>query len=324
MKRAIGETFFNDLLQGQLSKVLNMVHNDTTLLMELRGNEVIIYYRGGVLFSIREFENEYKVTYNSDYWSINKKYSEISEIPSIDDCVRYVALYKDQMDFHMANAKKTLEKQCQQRFVLENNVLGKVIPGDKESKNATTGDYFILDTEYAYKKKGVIDARFDAVALKWPSLSTSRKKRNGLGLSFVEIKYYDDAMDGKSGIKKHIGDYLNFKNMPAYHEMCRDMEDVFYQKCKLGLVPAYTTRLKMEDSYYKIKIDDTNVDFVFVFANRDPDSTRAREEIKKAIDEYGEDLLNDIYVANSSEMGYILFRYADKGNIDRYIPISKF
>lgn len=320
MGRALSENIYNDLMTGCLKEVLDTVHNDTTLIMELRGNSVIIYYRGGALFTIDERPKGYQVSYNSAYWEIKKKYPELSEQPSIRDIVDKIALYKDQMDYHMANAKRTLEKQSQQRIVLENNILGKV----SSEKEGTTGDYFILDIEYAYQEGEEIDARFDAIALNFPSTGTQRKKRNKLGLSFVEIKYYDGSMTGRSGIQKHINDFLAFVKRPEYHDMCRDMEKLFYQKCMLGLIPSYTSRLPANEDYYRITIDDTKVDFVFMFANRDPDSTLAKRELQKSIEEHGEEAVREIYVSQASDVGYIMFRYADNGRSDRYIPIREY
>ncbi|MCR4658543.1 MAG: hypothetical protein K5770_20280, partial [Lachnospiraceae bacterium] len=294
MGRAISDKFMNDLKSGGLSDLLEAVHNDTNLIMELRGNSVIIYYRGGALFTVNDSNGEYQVSYNPAYWEIRKKYDEMVEMPSISDCVKYIALYKDQMDYHMANSKRNLEKQCQQHMVMENNILGKVVPGDKANKSFTTGDYFILDIEYAFKDGKNLDARFDALALKWPSLAANRKKRRSLGISFVELKYYDGAMAGRSGIIKHIGDYLRFVKRPEYIEMCRDMEKVFYQKCELGLIPSYTSRLKTDsEKYYNISIDEKKPEFIFIFANRDPDSAIAKRELNAAIEEYGSEAVKD-------------------------------
>lgn len=311
---AISDQFFHDLESGCLKDILEIVHNDTTLIMELRRNAVRIYYRGGALFTITKSDAGYEAAYNPAYWGIKKKYLDLSETPSLEECVDQIALYKDQMDYHMTNAPRTLEKQCQQRIVLENNILGK----------GTTGDYFILAIEYPYKDGETIDARFDAIALNFPSTQSQRKNRNDLGISIVEIKYYDKAMDGSSGIQKHIDDYLAYIQSQEYHTMCRDMEKIFYQKCKLGLIPAYTSRLKDEDTYHNITIDDAKVDFVFMFANRDPDSSLAKRELQKAIDKHDEDATKQIYVATASDVGYVMFRYAKDGKMDRYIPINDY
>ena len=131
-------------------------------------------------------------------------------------------------------------------------------------------------------------------------------------------------MTGKSGIKKHIADYIEFVGMKEFHDMCRDMEKVFKQKCELGLIPAYTSRLKSNvDDYYNISIDDTKVELIFMFANRDPDSIIAKRELKKAMGKYGKNDTEKIYIATSCDVGYTLFRYAEKGKTDRFIQISR-
>lgn len=328
MGRAISETFKTDLLNGKLAGLLEAVKNDNTLIMELRGNQVIIYYRGGALYTISFDNGKYTIAYNKAYWRKKKLYDELVENPSIDSAVKYIALYKHQMDYHRANADRELEKQGQQQLILENNVYGGKILEDSNTSKIPTGDYFIVDMEYAYKGDDM-DARFDLIALKWPSLSPARKKRKNLGISFLELKYYDGSMCGQSGIEKHISDFLKFttdeKYKAIYHEMCRDMALVFKQKCELGLIPAYTSRLNLtKNNYTDITIDPENVEMIFVFINRDPDSGIAAREIDKCIKKFGKDNFSNIYVGTSSDMGYLMFRYEDNGKTDRYIPITEY
>ena len=57
MSRAVGEPFFDKLINGELSIILEAFHNDTTLNMELRGSEVKIYYRGRLLSTIKEHDD---------------------------------------------------------------------------------------------------------------------------------------------------------------------------------------------------------------------------------------------------------------------------
>ena len=136
-------------------------------------------------------------------------------------------------------------------------------------------------------------------------------------------------MGGASGIKKHISDFVKFTTSDSYkedyHKMCKDMTEVFRQKCELGLMPSYTSRLDMtQERYLDISIDPAKSEMIFIFVNRDPDSSVAARELDKCLRKYGVDKMKNIYVATSSDMGYIMFRYADKGNKDRYIPIQKY
>lgn len=235
MGRAISEQFKKDLMEGCLKGLLEEVKNDNTLIMELRGTSVIIYYRGGALFTTTSTQSGgYTISYNPAYWRIKKKYEGLVENPSVEECIKNIALYKHQMDYHRGNADRELEKQGQQRLILENNVFGGKNDADLSDRTQiSTGDYFIIDMEYAYRNNG-IDARFDAVGLKWPSLGAARKKRRNLGISFMELKYNDNAMGGASGIVKHVSDFIKFTGSDMYkedyHKMCTDMAVVFRQK----------------------------------------------------------------------------------------------
>nr|MCR5235635.1 hypothetical protein [Lachnospiraceae bacterium] len=78
------------------------------------------------------------------------------------------------------------------------------------------------------------------------------------------------------------------------------------------------------EKYYNISIDEKKPEFIFIFANRDPDSAIAKRELNAAIEEYGSEAVKDFFVATSSDMGYVMFRYSQKGTVDRYIPIEDY
>ena len=317
MVRSISNSFLQEFLTGSLSIMLNAVHNDTTLIMELRGKEVEIYYRGRQLVIIKE--KSYNLVCNNSYWKDCEKYNKLKESPSIKTFVNNLALYKAPIDYYLATVKSFPEEQIKQQLVIENNILGKYAK--------KTGDYFILDTEYAFKDKDSeegMDARFDAIALRWPSKTNARMKKKELGISFLELKYNDKAKTGSAGIKKHIEDYLAFIRKDEYCEMCKDMETLFVQKCKLGLIPAFKQSEKIKD----ISIDSSKNELVFVYANSDPDSTVDKTEWEsiKGLN-IAEDDLNKIFVGKASGFGYCLFRYENYGSPnqkDLYIKISDY
>lgn len=53
-KRQISEKMLNAFLSGELSSLLEAVKKDDTLDLELRGDSVNIYYRGGSIFKIEK------------------------------------------------------------------------------------------------------------------------------------------------------------------------------------------------------------------------------------------------------------------------------
>ena len=308
MSRAIRTEFLNEFIQGKLSILLDAVHNDTTLNMELREDKVEVYYRGRLLFTV--MDKSMDLICSDSCWERYKgKLDLVTEPSSIQTFIDNIALYKTPIDYYLSNVKEELEEQCKQQLVLENNVFG---------KNTTkSSDYFILDTEYKFADGETLDARFDAIALRWKSTTASRKKTEGIGISFLELKYFDSAKTGKAGIKKHIDDYLGFIKRDEYHDMCRDMEEVFVQKCKLGLIPAYNQADKCE----KIGINDDISDLVFVFANSDPDGCNDAEEWR-SVKNYDINDLKKIYIGQASGFGYSLFRYENEGADDRYIKYT--
>ena len=308
-KRALEDrTFFNDFLNGGvLSPLLGLVKKDHTLDMELRGGYVEIYYRGGLLYKIKNKGNSnYEITYTKKYILV-KNAQGSGVINSVADAESEVAKYKHNMDLYFSKYPK-LEKEFQQIIVRENNLSGAV-------SHAT--DYFILDIEYAS-----MGARFDMLAVKWVSTGSKRKNTENLPIAFIEVKYGDGAVTGQASIGKHIRDYINFrKDKNKMKQLAEDMQKVFNQKCDLGLIKAF------EGKKPGISIDHDNVECIFIFANHDPDKTNLLKEIKTAIATWKkpdtEKYLKEIKVAKASEMGYGLFAYK-KGKEYLYPTIEEY
>ena len=304
-KRDISQSFFDDLKDGSLKPRLELVRNDDTLCLELRGTNVVIYYRGGALYTIYEKqEHVYDISFNENYRT-NKDIDKVSENKkqlSINQSVDEVGNYKLIMDRYFSKHKK-YEREFQQLILRENNYSGAVT-------DAT--DYYILDIEYAYNDDD-INARYDMIAIMWPSESQDRQKQNDMPLTFIEVKYGDGAIssdNGAAGISKHIDDYVELRKKPeVIAEIADDMAHVFKKKHSLGLITSY------EEKDLNITIDSDNVEFLFIFANHDPNKSKIGTELKQSIDKYKDKdskYLDEIKVARASEMGYGLFAYKDK------------
>ncbi len=303
-KRNIGSTFFDDLKEGLLKPLLELVRCDNTLCLELRGFNVVIYYRGGALYTIYEKqEHVYEISFNDNYRTdkdIDKE-SENKKQLSISQAVEEVGDYKLIMDKYFSKHKK-YEREFQQLILRENNYSGAV-------SDAT--DYYILDIEYAFNDDD-INARYDMLAIRWPSDPQERQKQNDMPLTFIEVKYGDGAISsdkGAAGISKHIEDYVKLRKKPeVIAKMADDMVRVFNQKRSLGLI----TGEKLKDIN---SIDSDNVEFLFIFANHDPNKSKISTELKQSIRKFQDadlDFLDEIKVAKASEMGYGLFAYKDK------------
>ncbi len=317
-KRALSEVFFNLFLDGgALFPLLKFVQNDYTLCMELRGNNVVIYYRGGLLYKIDDKENgNFKIYYNKNYKeSKQNTKANLVEIKTVSDAVNEIPWHKQDMDIYFSKKNK-LEREFQQLIERENNYSGDV---------SHVTDYFILDIEYAFNendkekdKEDNLSARFDMLGVKWLSTAKERKNPNDLPIAFIEVKYGDGAITGDAGISKHIDDYIKFRSdIDKMKQLAEDMQEMFNQKHRLGLISSY------KDKDINITINHEDVEFIFVFANHDPDKTAIKNEFNIAIEKWkGTDYLKEIKVAKASEMGYGLFAY--KGNVSLYPTIEEY
>lgn len=285
-QRQISEKMLNAFLSGELSSLLEAVKKDDTLDLELRGSSANIYYRGGSIFKITEKANNYTIFFDRKY-CMDSPEMYLSETPSIKEAVDRLPFYKQAMDWYFHKHPK-YEREFQQLIVRENNAHNKI------SKST---DYYIVDIEFADN-----DARFDMIALKWPSTSAARKDvAHNITLALIEVKYGDDSLDGSSGIQKHLKDFQRFlapQNEAILNEFCKDMSQVFLQKCKLGLVAG------LNEKQYNVTISPQDLEVIFIFANHDPEKHALSNNLEKI---NPDDYDFPIMIAKSSNMGYGLY-----------------
>ena len=296
MARAISKDFLNDLKNGKLSSLLERVLADDTLDLELRGDSVGIYYRGGRLFRITEKgSGTYEIYFDLNYCK-TEAWSNTGIIvicnPTVEQAVKNIPYYKQAMDMWLHKNPK-YEREFQQLLVRENNNQGDI------SKST---DYYILDIEYT-DDNDRNKSRFDIVALKWESKSWIRKDNGKCSVVLMEMKYGDKALDGTAGIEKHLEDFRNFfaKPLGERQAIYMDWEKVFKQKCKLGLVDG------LQEKQYDVKINFDEPEVALIFANHDPDKTKLGDVLSKiTCTKYKFKIL----IANASNVGYGL--YVDK------------
>lgn len=287
--RRISGEFHEAFKTGKLKKLLDCVLEDDSLCLELRGNAVNIYYRGGSLFKIND---KYNITFDTRY-DENKK---LNPNPDVEEAVKSIPFYKQAMDKWFHEHPK-YEREFQQIILRENNNSGKI-------SRAT--DYYIVDIEYQDTENS---SRFDMVAFKWPSNGAARKNTNALSLALIEVKYGDNAVGGNAGIKKHLDDLKSFiDDKEKLKEFKEDMEQVFKQKCKLGLMDG------LQGHQFEVSLSDDEPEVIFIFANHDPESKKINNILSDInISDYPFKIL----AAQSSFMGYGLY-------MDNMIEIKDF
>lgn len=267
--RKLSADFLEKLKNGIHKDTLQYVIEDHTLDLELRGNYISIYYRGASILTIDEF---------SGVKPMSQEYG--MSIPDITNIEDYFPKAKHIVDKYLCTVRNHLwEKDIQQQIVKENNY----------SSNSEGSDYFVIDIEYADN-----DSRFDIVALRWDSTSSSHKlsKNTKLEIAIFEVKQGEGSIDGKSGIIKHVSDFNKLKLTPA--AFIEDMTIVFSQKRYLGLIPS-------AENFKDVELDavSTELTFALIIVNYKSQSSKLRRELELVSGE-----CNLIY---ANAMGYGLY-----------------
>ena len=201
--RTLDESFLSALKDGCLADLTATVRSDATLCLELRGDRVNVYYRGGSLMELRQGrqpEGEYSVSFDTNYFAAGEEIELPNRtIRNRDDLARWLASWpgiKRAMDGWLWQNRANAEKEFQQLVARDNN-FGSV---------ARDTDYYVCDLEYQSGQ-----GRFDMIAVHWPSESAVRKHARDRRLVFVEVKYGDSAL---ANLHAHVRDVNDFAADP--------------------------------------------------------------------------------------------------------------
>ena len=149
------------------------------------------------------------------------------------------------------------ERDIQQLMIRDNNFGG----------IARSTDYYVCDIEYANR-----EGRFDLIGVRWLSTTAARKRQRNHRLVLGELKFGDNALDGKAGVHAHIRGASDFLAAPGSLDALKaEMVTVFNQKRTLGLVDCGKDLLGFSDEPPIL---------LLVFVNHDPDKSRLREILR--------------------------------------------
>ena len=234
--RGLSESFKNALKEGELKPILDLVKNDRTIELDIRENQIYLFYRGGALYMITQADNGV-YTFKNDYISsINDKFDggycgeEARNQYSNGEFIKAIPFIKSVMDKHMLSVKKNDEREIQQLIVRENNLMSRKSPKNRSLVSKST-DYFFVGFEYPLSKnrKGVIDL----VAIRY---DTNRRSKTAGVLALVEVKFGTYAFNNKSGIAKHITDVEEFfADKSRVNTLKNEAVDVFKFKHELAV-----------------------------------------------------------------------------------------
>lgn len=281
----LGDQFLSDLRNenGKLHGILKMVRSDTGLCLELRRHYINIYYRGGSLMKVeRKPSGKYTVTFDRGYFINGQEGLPKCEIDGKEGIREWIELQprlKQAMDNYFKKHPGD-EREYQQLLVRDNN-FGSI---------ANSTDYYICDIEYKND-----NARFDMIAVHWPSTRSERMDKKIRRLVFIEMKHGDGALTGDAGLKKHISDVNNFlENSEHVDSLKTDMVNVFNQKLDLGLIKCANKLCSFSD---KEPI------FLLVLANHDPEKSKLRD----LLGDLPESPNAKLKIATASFFGYGLY-----------------
>lgn len=182
--RQLSDNFLREFLEGgRFHEIIKMVKTDPSLDVELRGESVIVYYRGGKLLTINDpyyKNNNESLLKELDHQYIYKKSRGVTNpinvpTPTIDGLELYICKAKRAIDWYEENvARKLGEKEIQQRVAYENNY----------SINAEDTDFFIADIEWEDKTFG---GRADIISFKWGHMD---HRRRVVKMCLIEVKHH--------------------------------------------------------------------------------------------------------------------------------------
>lgn len=243
-KRSLKTEFMDDLKQGTLSPLLQWVQKDPSLDLQIRQDAINLYYRGGSLLKVIQDGNGYRCEFNDGYdagvAALEGKLGFVMPRPHVpgrfnakknvlDWITKVLPYQKLQMDVH---AKTGGERETQQQIVQVNN----------RGRQANGTDWYIGDLEFAVpgQKLGMVRKsviKVDMLALHWPSTGSKRKSTKDLEWALVELKTGNKAIDGKTGLAKHLADMSALRcNATWLGTMREQVRDAINQRIELGLI----------------------------------------------------------------------------------------
>ena len=289
-KRSISDGLMS-ILKDDYLKITDYVRISPYLDMEMRGNCVMVYYRGGKILTI--FEDKKLEGLAVEYY-IDKNAKLL--VPQIDTIEEYFAKAMHIVDIHEALVKKSKlgEKEIQQRVVYENNL----------SINADKTDYFVADVEWA--DNDILGGRADIIAFRWNHMEHRKRL---LQLTIIEVKQGEGSIvtsvdkngNISPGLSKHYDDFVKlYQDIDGVKSLAEDMLVVLKQKKDLGLVKGLDKLF--EDSRGRKVTPEIfpQVDFLFLLSNYHHYSDNLKKELEK--------LPDDARFISSSFMGYGLYK----------------
>ena len=267
MNRALSNDFIESLQNGELKPIMDIIKKDSSLDLEMRGNEVMVYYKGLKLLTITNQKGIYLFKELDPKYRRRKNDVDV-ELPVWDrsNPEDYFIKAKNIIDTY--DMKGFWEYEIKQMVVRENNT----------STNAKDTDFYVIDTEYQNIKKD----QFDIIALHIDS-STEARVKAVASLAIIEIKQGIGTLrttNSNPGIKRHLEDFnKHLEDAKRKKNFIDDMKKVFRQKCQLGLIKGLS-----QNTINKLRLRE-DVEFFVLLTNYKKASSNLVSELRSFKDE---------------------------------------
>ncbi len=254
--RQLSKRFVESLTKAGIRKdILDYITRDPELDMQLRGDYINVYYKGGSILKIKPRSYFLDEMYFNDSDKMRSKYAK--DDPNIHaDLVKQrdelVMLLKNgQPDDYFSKAKAVMDMWA---LSLSDKVEFEEKKEQQEIAiaNRRDTDFVVLDLEYAvssvseFAYNGTLDKkvpRFDIIAI-----------HNGR-LVVIELKKGLGALDNTSGIKPHMDCFEYTIGRDSDKLFVKEMQELLHQKQAFGLMDE------------NLEIRDERPLFMFAFAD---------------------------------------------------------
>lgn len=231
--RGINDKFINDLKDGELSFFLEEIRAKRDLLsLEIRGDYINIYYRGGNIVKISQSNNRYSFFFDV-------KYCRSEEYKKPEDNLYYQTL-------------ASMDKYDAQAFINNFPVMQIVMDAwfkkypkreRKFQQKLQSENAFVIDIEHQFNYDRQGGMRFDMIIVDSDKMYVTENK---VGTS---------AIGGNAGVVKHYTDICEFLDDKRLHQGLIDsVIEISNVKHKLGF-------LEREITY----IDPSKTEILFIF-----------------------------------------------------------
>lgn len=309
MARELSSKFMDDLREeGPLYPFLEFVRKDTSLDMQIRPDEVHIYYRGIALLIVRLRVGKYDMLFNQNY--LTRSYHV--ELPSVDNTLmddpeRWVGVFaelKTCIDVYLSCNEKTVY-HCEEQVVVK-DFLQTTMRENTYSAVAQRTDYHITDIDCQSSFSTGFVMRFDMLGIYLPT-KLGAKIDPDPALAIFAMRFGSMNLTGPYGLIPFLEKmYKLVEGTHALEELAAEVENVFYQRKELMLPGSLVGSKEGVRGIVRKKPH-----LVINLANQEPEGSHLAELIHSKHLHSAIRLLHDavdVKFAHSRFMGYGMYR----------------